>query len=50
MVEASAVKAAKIAVMVVPKFAPSVSGYIRSTVIRPIPTNGVNADVNTELL
>ena len=37
------------AVVVVPMLAPRVKGYIRSIVITPIPTNGVRADVKTEL-
>ena len=41
--------AAKIAVVVVPIFAPNVNGYILSIDTTPMPTNGVIADVNTEL-
>jgi hypothetical protein len=40
---------AKIPVTVVPMFEPSVNGNTRSMVTKPIPTNGVNVDVNTEL-
>lgn len=42
-------KAAKMAVVVVPILAPSVSGYILSMATTPMPTSGVRADVNTEL-
>jgi len=42
-------KAAKMEVVVVPILAPSVSGYILSIDIIPIPTNGVRAEVKMEL-
>lgn len=45
-----AAMAARIPVPVVPMLAPSVNGNILSSLIIPIPTNGVNAEVNTELL
>ena len=41
--------AAIIPVVVVPMFAPSVSGYIRSMLTTPTPTRGVMADVKIEL-
>ena len=45
-----AANAARIPVPVVPMLAPRVNGNILSSLIIPIPTRGVNADVNTELL
>lgn len=42
--------AARRPVAVVPMFDPKVNGYILSSLITPIPTSGVIADVNTELL
>ena len=41
---------AKIAVTVVPMFAPSVSGYILLMCSTPTPTSGVMAEVKMELL
>lgn len=43
-------RAASIPVIHVPIFAPRLRGYIRSRLTTPTPTNGVNVDVNTELL
>jgi hypothetical protein len=46
----SAVKDARMAVMVVPMLAPRVSGYMRSMCTTPTPTRGVNADVKMDEL
>jgi hypothetical protein len=40
---------AKIPVTVVPIFEPMVKGNTRSSVTKPMPTNGVSVDVKTEL-
>ena len=44
----SAERAAKMAVVVVPRFEPRVKGYILSTVMTPRPTRGVRVEVKIE--
>lgn len=43
-------RAAMMPVAVVPRFDPRVSGYMRSSVMTPMPTSGVIAEVKMELL
>jgi len=45
----STAKDASKEVVVVPMLEPNVNGYTRSTVKTPNPTNGVKAEVKTEL-